>query len=78
MKCRSVTICFILILFLYVPITQAAWVNSGIGQITYVRTYQVGQDGLRVQMGISGATHDCGVTPNTFYFDSNKNTYRCR
>jgi len=62
----------ILVLFLYVPITQAAWVNSGIGQITYVRTYQVGQDGLRVQVGISGATHDCGNTPNTFYFDSNK------
>lgn len=54
---------------------QAAWVNTQTTAIvTDVRTYQQGTDGLRAQITVSGATHDCGTEPSTFFFDSVKTT----
>lgn len=64
---------FTTILMIFTATTQADWVATPTsGSVSSVRTYQIGTDGLRAQIMLSGANHDCGTGPNTFYFDTGK------
>lgn len=41
--------------------------------MTSVRTYAVNASGgLRAEVGVSGAAHNCGTDSSTYYFDSDK------
>jgi hypothetical protein len=53
-------------------VASAAWQNTGGGTITGIRTYPAGSAGLRVEVTVSGADHNCGTAPNIYYFDSDK------
>jgi len=65
-------IVFVLLAVLIGGSANAGWVNSPPGTVSYVRTYAVGVDGLRTQIGVSGATHGCGSEATIYYFDSDK------
>jgi len=63
----------ILLLFVFAPQSYAEWKNTPTaGTVSNVRTYAAGVDGLRAQITLSGAVHDCGTGPTTFYFDTGK------
>jgi len=59
-----------ILLLTFITNVQAANVSTPSGKVKSVRTYQVGTDGLRAQITLSGATHDCGTQPTILYFDS--------
>ena len=51
---------------------QAETQHTPSGTISAVRTYPYATDGLRVQITLSGTTHECGTSSTLIYYDSNK------
>lgn len=71
---QILTIVFLLSIFVFSA--QANANNRTVrGDVVSVRTYQLGDDGLRAQITLSEASHECGTDPSVFYFDTgNVNT----
>ncbi len=52
---------------------QAAWVTTSTREnISSVQTYPLDTTGMRVEIALTGASHNCGNGASVFYYDSNK------
>ena len=70
---RRALIGALVIAAVHVPQSYAAWtITPSAGSVTYVRSYPGNPGELRVELGVSGAVHNCGTQQDIYYFDSNK------